>query len=62
MGTGSICTICGKVISPVEVENEVDIRADGVADKLWAHLPCLKIWQSESDAHEAGDGMEIESV
>ena len=46
METGSICTICGKVISPDEVENEV----------------VVDIWRSESYAREAGHGEENESA
>ena len=51
-GTGTTCVICTKGIEAHQVENEVVIGADGVTVKLWAHLPCLNIWQSESKAVE----------
>lgn len=51
-GTGSTCAICSKAIMPDEVENKIVIWSEGVMVRLWAHLPCLRLWREESDALE----------
>ena len=52
-GTGNMCVICTKAIEADQVENEVDIRVDGIVINLWAHLPCLNIWQIESQGRRS---------
>ncbi len=47
-GTGRVCVNCGDTISSDEVENEIAVQGGGVTIKMWAHLPCLEIWRSES--------------
>src|SRR5215470_7663625 len=51
-GTGQRCVVCAKEILASEVENEISVRAKGLEMRLWAHLPCLRVWRDESDALE----------
>jgi len=52
MGTGQRCVVCAREILASEVENEISVRSDGLEVRLWAHLPCLRVWRDESDALE----------
>lgn len=51
-GTGSTCAICSKAIMPNEIESKIVIWSGGDIVRLWAHLPCLRLWREESDALE----------
>ena len=53
-GTGQVCIVCGTIIEPYEVENEVVGPLT-----VWSHLPCYSIWREESQAHERAGGAVI---
>src|SRR5207253_1607233 len=50
-GIGHICIVCGTIIAPSEVENEVVGPTT-----VWAHLPCYSIWREESKPYDGADG------
>ena len=50
-GTGHICIVCGTVIAPSEVENEIIGPTT-----VWSHLPCYSIWREESHVYERATG------
>ena len=53
-GTGQRCVVCAREIRASEVENEISVHVEGLERRLWAHLPCLRVWRDVSDALEHG--------
>jgi hypothetical protein len=45
-GTGRMCVICEKAITPKQIEYEVPHGDD--AGRLYAHIPCFLMWKAEA--------------
>lgn len=51
-GTGQLCALCDKPITPDEIEYEVECCLDRSARTFWFHIACQRAWQLERDRLE----------
>jgi hypothetical protein len=58
-GCGAPCDFCRVLVSPSEVEYEVEAELDGVALTLHFHPRCHDIWRAEADS--TGDSSQPDS-
>jgi hypothetical protein len=49
-GCGAPCDYCRVLVSPTEIEYEVEARLDGEQVTLHFHQRCHDAWKSDSDA------------
>jgi hypothetical protein len=57
LGTGKLCAVCGAVLTPTQMEIEVEFdrgKTSPGRDRYWTHPRCFAAWELELQGRSGG--------